>query len=138
MYYKGANMLHTIRQVINDDAKFRSILQGLNRDFYHQTVTTQQVESYISQKAGIDFSKVFDQYLRTTKIPMLQYKTEGHVLSFKYTSVVPGFAMPLRVSINGKETLITPTESLKTLNFPDEIRTFAVDRNYYVGTEPLK
>ena len=138
MYYKGANMLHTIRQVINDDAKFRSILQGLNRDFYHQTVTTQQVESYISQKAGIDFSKVFDQYLRTTKIPMLQYKTEGHVLSFKYTGVVPGFAMPLRVSINGKETLITPTESLKTLNFPDEIRTFAVDRNYYVGTEPLK
>jgi aminopeptidase N len=138
MYYKGASMLHTIRQVINDDAKFRSILQGLNRDFYHQTVTTQQVENYVSAKSGIDLSKVFDQYLRTTKIPMLQYKTKGHVLSFKYTNVVPGFAMPLRVFLNGKETVITPSENLQTFNSPEDIRAFEVNRNYYIRTETLK
>ena len=69
MYYKGGNLLHTIRQVINDDEKFRQILRGLNKDFYHQTVDSKQVEAYISEKSGIDLSKVFDQYLRTTVIP---------------------------------------------------------------------
>ena len=59
MYPKGANMLHTIRQIINDDKKWRSILRGLNKTFYHKTVSTQQIEHYISEKAGIDLQKVF-------------------------------------------------------------------------------
>ena len=138
MYYKGGNMLHTIRQVINDDEKWRSILQGLNKDFWHQTVTTQQVESYISQKAGIDLSKVFDQYLRTTKIPLLQYRIEGNKLSYKYDRVVEGFAMPIRVSVNGVETVIKPTDKLTTQTFPSEVKTVEVNRNYYVDSEVLK
>ena len=59
VYYKGASMLHTIRQVINDDEKFRQILRGLGKEFYHQTVTGKQVQDYINQKSGIDFSTVF-------------------------------------------------------------------------------
>src|SRR5215213_1410980 len=82
MYPKGGNMLHTIRHIINDDAKWLSILRGLNADFRHQTVTTEQIESYISTRAGIDLSRVFDQYLRTTNIPLLKYKLDGKTLSF--------------------------------------------------------
>lgn len=137
MYPKGGNMLHTIRQIVNDDEKWRMILMGLNKDFWHQTVTTQQVESYISQHAGVDLSKVFDQYLRTTQIPLLQYKHEGNKLSFKYDKVVPGFAMPIRVNINGKAVAITPTESLQTMTSPEEIKTFEVDRNFYVDSAQL-
>ena len=76
-------MVHTIRQIINDDEKFRQILRGLNNDFKLQTVTTQQVEQYISAKSGIDLSSIFNQYLRTTKIPTLEYKQEENVLFFK-------------------------------------------------------
>ena len=137
MYYKGGNLLHTIRQIVNDDAKWRMILQGLNKDFWHQTVTTQQVESYISQHAGVDLSKVFDQYLRTTQIPLLRYKVDGSKLSFKYDKVVPGFAMPIRVNINGKAVSITPTESGQTMTSPEPINTFEVDRNFYVETGKL-
>ena len=132
MYPKGGNMLHTIRHIINDDAKWLSILRGLSADFWHQTVTTQQIESYISTKAGIDLSKVFDQYLRTTNIPLLRYSVNGKTLSFSYDRVVKGFAMPVRVSINGKETVITPSEAKQTLDFPDEIKTFEVNRNFYI------
>ncbi len=135
MYYKGGNLLHTIRQVINDDEKWRSILRGLNKDFWHQTVTTAQVESYISQKSGIDLSKVFDQYLRTTNIPILQYKTGGKTLTYKYIKVVKGFAMPVRVNINGKEILLKPTDEMQTFTSDDEIKTFEVDRNFYVNIE---
>ena len=137
MYYKGGNLLHTIRHIINDDEKWRSILQGLNKDFYHQTVTTLQVENYISKNAGIDLSKVFDQYLRTTMIPVLQYKTDGKTLSYKYEKVVKNFAMPLRVKINGKEVLLKPTETGQTFTADGEINSFEIDRNFYVNTEKL-
>lgn len=135
MYPKGGNMLHTIRHVINDDARWLSILRGLNADFWHQTVTTEQVESYISKKAGVDLSKIFDQYLRTTKIPLLKYRIEGKTLSYSYERVVPGFAMPIRVNINGREVALTPNESTQTFVFPEEIETFEVNRNFYVDAE---
>jgi len=135
MYPKGGNMLHTIRHVINDDAKWLSILRGLNADFWHQTVSTEQVESYISQKAGVDLGRIFDQYLRRTEIPLLKYKVDGKTLSFSYERVVKGFAMPLRVSINGKEVTITPNEAVQTFVFPEEIKTFEVNRNFYVEAE---
>jgi aminopeptidase N len=132
MYPKGGNMLHTIRHVINDYAKWLSILRGLNADFWHQTVTTEQIESYISTKAGIDFSKVFDQYLRTTKLPLLKYNVNGKTLSFYYERVVKGFAMPIRVSLNGKEVQIKPNEVKQTFEFSEEIKTFEVNRNFYI------
>jgi aminopeptidase N len=125
MYFKGGNMLHTIRQVINDDEKFRGILRGLNRDFYHQTVTTNQVEDYISQKSGHDFSKVFDQYLRTIQIPTLEFKGD----SYRWTNCVAGFQMPVKLK-NGK--WITPTITWKKLK-ADEVKDGReVDPNFYV------
>jgi aminopeptidase N len=132
MYPKGGNMLHTIRNVINDDAKWLSILRGLQADFWHQTVTTQQIETYITTKSGIDLSKVFDQYLRTTKIPQLRYTINGKTVSFHYENVVKGFAMPIRVTINGKEVKLTPTEISQTFEFPEEIKMFEVNRNFYI------
>ena len=128
MYYKGANMLHTIRTIINDDEKFRQILRGLNKDFYHQTVTTKQVEDYISQKSGIDFSTVFDQYLRTVKIPVLEYCQKGNVLKYRYQEVVDDLQLPL-ILHNG--TLIKPTVNWQTLKLKDK-ETVIFNPNYYV------
>src|SRR5690606_3634634 len=62
MYYKGSNLVHMIRQMINDDEKFKSITRDLNKTFYHQTVTSSEIEKFIIEKSGIDFSKIFDQY----------------------------------------------------------------------------
>ncbi len=134
MYPKGGNMLHTIRHIINDDAKWLSILRGLNTDFWHQNVSTEQVETYLSKKAGLDLSKVFDQYLRRTEIPLLKYKINGKTLSFSYERVVKGFAMPIRVTINGREIAITPTETLQTFVSPEEIKTVAINRNFYIDS----
>ncbi len=137
MYYKGGNLLHTIRQVVNDDEKWRSILRGINSEFWHQTVTTAQVESYISKRAGIDLSKVFDEYLRTTKVPVFQYGTDGKTLTYSYGDVVDGFAMPIRVTVNGQIVTLTPGQAAKKQTFPANITSVAVDRNYYVTTEQL-
>jgi aminopeptidase N len=140
MYPKSGNMLHSIRQVIADDEKFRMILRGLNKTFYHQTVTTKQIEDYVSKQSKIDFSKVFDQYLRTTMIPILQYKIEHNKISFKYDSCVAGFNLPLKVSFgkaDKSEQWIKPTTSWQELKLPDwyDGKTFMVNPNFYVKTK---
>ncbi|MDB5230577.1 MAG: family metallopeptidase [Chitinophagaceae bacterium] len=105
MYYKGENMLQTIRHSINNDEKLRQILRGLNKTYYHQTVTTQQVEQYISKEAGFNFAAIFDQYLRTTQIPVLEYITEKNTVLLRYTNCVDGFNLPL--TINDRKYYVT-------------------------------
>ncbi len=134
MYYKGGSMLHTIRQVIDDDEKWRGILRGLNATFYHQTVSGEQVREYISEHAGIDLSKVFEQYLTTTKIPLLEYRVVGNELSYRWADVVSGFAMPVKVWLSdGESRRLQPTTSWKSVALPagaaGEPR---VDDNFYV------
>jgi aminopeptidase N len=134
MYYKGGNMLHTIRQLVDDDAKWRGILRGLNRDFRHQTVTGAQVQDYISRAAGMDLSKVFDEYLRTTQVPLLEYRLEGDTLEYRWSDVVPGFAMPVRVALGaGDWKWITPTETWQSMEVSlASPQDFGVDENFYV------
>jgi len=138
-YEKGANMLHSIRQLVDDDARWRGIMRGLGKTFWHQTVSGKQIENYLSSRSGIDLGKVFDQYLRTTKVPTLEYKLQGSKLSYHWTNVVPGFAMPVKITTSpGKLAWIRPTEAWKTttvsLNRPEE---FHVDENFYVAAKDL-
>ena len=132
MYYKGGNMLHSIRHTINDDKKWRNILRGLNKKFWHQTVGTKEIESFISEASGIDFDLFFDQYLRTTKIPVFKYQINGNRLEYRYQNVVPGYDYPLRVWINGEVVSLKPTEEMQTLLGDEAIKAFEVDRNFFV------
>ncbi|TMM53743.1 M1 family metallopeptidase [Maribacter algarum] len=136
MYYKGSNLLHTIRQLINDDEKWRQILRGLNKDFYHQTVTTQEIENYISEKAGMDLSMVFDQYLRTADIPVLEYELSDNVLKYRYTNVIDGFDMPLQVFLGDKAHALKPSTEWNTDKI-EGLPEFKVDRNYYINSKKL-
>jgi aminopeptidase N len=133
MYAKGANLIHTIRQVINNDTVFRSILRGLNKDFYHQTVTSKQVENYISQKSGKDLSKIFDQYLRTTMIPVLQLKQSGTFLKFKWANCIKGFNMPVRLT-NGQWIYPTMVEQKIKLAGKD-VNSITADNNFYIRVQ---
>ena len=136
MYYKGGNMLHSIRHTIDDDKKWRSILRGLNKKFWHQTVGTREIESYISKESGIDFGLFFDQYLRTTQIPVLEYQIDGNRLEYQYQNVVPGYAYPVRVRINGEVVSLKPTEEMQEIRRDEPIKTFVVDRNFFVNSKP--
>ncbi|SOE20230.1 Peptidase family M1 [Spirosomataceae bacterium TFI 002] len=128
MYNKGGNMLHTIRQIINDDEKWRGILRGLNSTFYHQTVTTKQIEDYISKESGYNLNMVFNQYLRSTGIPTLEVKKEGKKVCYKWTNVLPGFQMPLDVTVDGEVTRIYPTDEWIKVK-GNELK---VNHDYYV------
>ena len=139
MYYKGGNMLHTIRQLVGDDEKWRGILRGLATTFRHQTVSGTQVQEYISRESGLDLRPVFTQYLTTTKIPALEYSVSGSALSYRWADVVAGFAMPVRVTIDGSEpTVLRPTTEWQSM--PSSLRSPSaphVDENYFVVARPV-
>ena len=138
MYNKGSNLIHTIRQVINNDVLFRKILRGLNKTFYHQTVSSRQIEDYISKQSKINFSKVFDQYLRTTQVPTLEYKLNGYKLQYRYSNCIKGFNLPLKIKFKG-DKWIRPIQSWQTLSlYREGDNNFSVDPNFYINTKKVE
>ena len=138
MYYKGANMLHTIRQIVDNDEKWRAILRGINKEFYHQTVSTEQIENYMSQQIGKDLSQVFDQYLRDTRIPVLTYAIQGQELWFRWDNVVPGFDMPVRVMVDDKQAQwLQAGVRWNKVQLDRKNAHIKVDPNFYVASMPI-
>ncbi len=136
MYSKGANLLHTIRQLAKDDEVWRQTLRGLNEEFYHSTVTTKEIEDYISKSIGIDLSKVFDQYLRDIRVPVFEYEIKNGELKYRWNNVIDGFDMPIEVIIDKKNTIIKPSTEFKKI--PIKNLYINVDDDYYIFTKDLK
>lgn len=133
MYYKGHNLLHTLRQIVNDDEKWRNVLRGLNKDFYHQTVSSKQVEEYISRGVDLDFQSIFDQYLRDNRLPTLEYKIEGEDILYRWADVIDSFNMPVDALVDGKEVRLKPTTAWKEFSG----KTLELDVDYYVSIRKL-
>ncbi len=142
MYDKAGNMIHMIRQLVDNDEKFRRILRGLNKDFYHQTVTTAQVEEYLVAKTGKKLSAIFDQYLRTIQVPELVYRFSGNKIQYRWDNCVDGFDMPVKVAtdtVSKKEKWIYPTKAWKAISVPKKYdgNTFRINRNFYVTSRKV-
>lgn len=139
MYPKSGNMLHSIRHAMNDDEKFRDMLRYLGRKFYHQTVTTEDIQEVVSQYFGSSVTKIFDQYLRTTQVPVFEYSVSAdqRTLSYRYTNCVDGFNLPIFLNTPKGGLLLGPesnkwnTKELK----PGDWAAFPIkeiEKNYYV------
>ena len=137
MYYKGANMLHTLRQLIEDDEKWRQILRKMNTEFYHQTVTTQQIENFLSKETGIDLTEFFNQYLRSTLIPTLEYTIKNKELKYRWTNIINNFDMPIQVTIDDKSQWLFPKADWKTITLENKNPTLIIDRDFYVEVKKL-
>ena len=132
IYTKGANVLHTLRQIANDDEKWRMILRGLNKKFYHQTVESKQIEDYISLNIGFDLSTFFNQYLRDIRIPNFEYRIEDGVLTYRWVNVIEKFTMPLEIEVLEKKIILYPETTKKSIKInTDKIK---INRNYYVNS----
>jgi aminopeptidase N len=141
MYDKGSNMIHTIRHAINNDKKFRNLLHGLTKKFYHKTVTTKQIENYINSKAGFNFQKVLDQYLRTTQIPTLNYRiaADNKTISFQYTNCIKGFNLPLWLNNNTTKIIFDENGKSNTIQANQTIikEIENLSKLYYITVEKV-
>ena len=130
MYFKGSNLIHIIRQLIDNEVKFMLLLRDINKQFYHKTITTKQLEKYIIDETGLSLEKVFDQYLRTIMLPTLEIKSVGDGFQYRWTNCVPGFDMKIK---NSKGHWISPSENWSSVtpwnvDFGDQI----FDRLFYI------
>ena len=133
MYYKGANMLNTIRSIIDDDKLWREILVGLNDTFRHSTVSTQQIEEYISKASKYDLSSTFDQYLRTADVPVLEWQKIEDALWFRWTNCLIEFNMPVELNSSRTNIKIFPTTEWNYIEINPSEKRWAIDENYFAG-----
>ncbi|MDA9552038.1 M1 family metallopeptidase [Flavobacteriaceae bacterium] len=130
MYNKGAFMLHTLRQLIGNDEKWRNILRGLNKTFYHQTVTTKEIEEYLSKTSQINLTAFFNQYLRDVRIPTIEYKLHNDNVTYRYTNIVNNFDMPVKLKLKEGYQWIYPKAEWQDLDLKET--TFTIDENFLI------
>lgn len=134
MYYKGANMLHTIRQLIDDDKKWRSILTGLNQKFGKKTCTGAEVINYFNEQSGLNLTSIFNRYLKLRNIPMLQIRQNGEKVECRWLSNIPDFNMPVRLD-NKAQTWIKPTTEWAVLPNITDVNSVEIKKDFYIETK---
>lgn len=153
VYNKGAMVLHTLRNAINDSILFFDILQTFYRDHAKKSnVTTRDFIELVNEKTGKNWDKFFEAYLYTTKVPVLHYyfysegvgpgaKGSTYNLALKWENVPEGFSMPISV-LNTKTKKITRFDASTSIKFyntsiPDSISSLPFDYgfSYYVIEE---
>lgn len=130
MYNKGAGMLHHIRTMINNDSLFREILLGLNKEFYHKTVDTKDIEDYFIRKTSLPLSPVFNQYLRATKIPIIEYTYNQGKLRYRFTNCDKDFTMPVRLDDKESTQIVCNTE-WNQIELAEITAIESISENYY-------
>lgn len=137
MYYKGANLVHMVRRIMGDDA-FKAMLPGLQRQYRHRIVTSADVEAYMDSCTSEDLRPVFDQYLRTTKVPVLEWGVKDRQLIARWTNCIPGFRMRTGLQLNGRPVAALIGTEWTTISAGKVKRVkLAIDRNWYATARPL-
>ena len=137
MYYKGGNLVHYIRQLFDNDEKFRMALREMNQRFYHKITTSAEVENFWSEKTGKDLRPLFNQYLRETKVPTLEVTRQENKLKYRWSDCLSDFNAPVRILVNNELIWVNPTTSWKELKSKKKVETIGVDKNFYVGFTEL-
>lgn len=120
MYPKGANLIHMIRQIINDEGKFKSAMLEMNKKFFHKEINATDVLNFWNSYSPVDLTSVFDQYLKQRSLPVLNYVVEKKgrkdLIRYRWEGCIPGFTMPVKVETRKKTQWIYPgTEFQETL-----------------------
>lgn len=134
-YDKGAALVHMIRVILQDDMRFRQLLRSLNQDFYHQTVSSDSIEAYINRFTGYNFTPLFDQYLRTTSIPVLEWYVRKKQLHYRFREVADRFTLPVPIRGAGKKsTVLFPTTDWQQIPWKSGFRVYFPE-NLLIRTE---
>ena len=129
-YFKGALFLHTLRHVVDDDAKWRAMLRDYAARFKYKNIFTADVLNFFNRYFKRDFSAIFEQYLYHANLPVLQVRFGEDAVSFRWKADIPEFDMPVKVRSNGKMHTIQPTTEWQS-----EALAGATKADWQVATE---
>jgi aminopeptidase N len=114
MYYKGAWILHTLRNAIDDDKVFFGILKGFYQKNTIRNVKTEDFINYVNTATKKDFTAFFHQYLYVPQVPIFQYKIEKKsrkdiCVYYKWKAEVENFDMPIKIGNPANFQTVTPS-----------------------------
>ena len=115
MYYKGALLLHTLRNAIDDDEKWWKLLKKFSLKNRHKIIETEDVISFFSEELNWNLQPFFNQYLNYTTLPTLETKQNGNKLSYRWKTEVENFQLPIHFHANSKKVKIQPTNEWQTI-----------------------
>ena len=141
MYYKGAALLHMVRHIVGDSTFFAMLLE-MDRRYRHRIVTSAEIEDFLihfDERTPTRLNRaLFDQYLRTTQVPELQWGVHKRKLWVRWAECVPGLRMPVRVRVDGRSVELVPGTDLSMAEaIVSRTPALEVDRNWYVGVKHL-
>lgn len=144
MYYKGTWMLHTLRNVVNDDVLWFSMIRGLASEFKRSPVNSGKLTGYFNQRTGKDLSAFFSQYLTQVSIPELEYFFTGRGrktrLHFRWNAGSDSFSMPVAICYDAQEKRIVPSPQWQEvdLNIQDQKSFHLSDDLFLVRGRKIK
>ena len=140
MYQKGELMLHTLRNLIDNDSVWFGILRGIQAKYRYQPIGTEEIVDYFNKATGNDYTYFFNQYLRYPAIPVLvldvRSEKEGLHVGYKWEADVNNFHMPVKITVS-KDSMgwIYPTTNWQTMEIknmsPDTLKVATGE--FYVG-----
>ncbi len=132
-YFKGALFLNTLRSVVNDDARWWTLIRDFYQHFKYQNIMTEDVVKYFNQHTGMNLTPIFDQYLRHAALPVLELSwNEGaDTVRYRWKADEPGFQMPIRVGTKDHWQIVQPTVEWQTMKTPLKKEEFEVATDLY-------
>jgi aminopeptidase N len=138
MYYKGANMLNTIRSVINDDGKWWALLKDFSETFKHKITNTEEVIAFFEVNSDETLTPIFKQYLYYPEAPVLQLKKEKCRIYYRWETSIENFDMPIDIKIKKREKRIIPTSEWQKLKGTRKLEKVKPDlERFYFEVEKL-
>jgi len=139
MYFKGANLLNTIRSIYDNDELWWKTLKDYTETYKHQLIDTETTENFFDEATEVDLKPIFDQYLRHTDLPKLQFRKKEGKTQARWIADVEDFKMPVDIFIDGKEVRIKPTDQWENLEQNIALEEIEVNElEFYIQTSYKK
>ena len=118
-YNKGAWVLHTLRNAINNDDLWFSTLKKFAVDNAKSHVSTETFLNHIIKSTGKNYQLIFYQYFYDHRPPTFEYYQEGQMFYYRWSNVISDFAMPVDIDLNGVEKRLEVSEKLSSINISE-------------------
>ncbi len=144
IYFKGAWIIHSLRNSLNDDARFYDLMRDFNRDFFKKTTRTEEVIQWWAKHTDARYEATLRQYLFQSNLPILEYKLKGRgkerKLSYRFAGVGQDFYLPITVETRQKSVTLSPDTDWQeiTLTFQKGEKPALSFGDYLLKTEEVK
>lgn len=122
MYFKGALFLHTLRNVIADDAQWWKLIRDYYQTFKYRIIENKDMVAFFNKHSGKNLTPLFEQYLQHKDLPVLELQLKGSTLQYRWLADIKAFNMPIKITLkNQKPITIYPTTRLKTMKLNETL-----------------